>query len=212
MSNFAGNQAVGGMMVMDMSSSGILHSWSISGVLDEVPLSLHQVFTDVSGYLNVPSPNCGSNLTKGMNNLSYSNKLVKSSSNLGIASSPKSSKKVEKKKNEVKTKKVASVNFLGMLFFMLLFVFEKYHGRVLTINGPMNGTDYSGKYDGIDHSSLCGRGGQGESNQQNTNKASYVFVCVGLASDPLAASFYVPRNGTLVKIEGNLIIQSVLAS
>ena len=32
-----------------------------------------------------------------------------------------SRKKVEKKKSEVKTKKVASVSFLGVLFFMLLF-------------------------------------------------------------------------------------------
>ena len=34
---------------------------------------------------------------------------------------PTSSKKVEKKKSEMKTKKVASVSFLGVLFFMLLF-------------------------------------------------------------------------------------------
>ncbi|PHT59100.1 TGACG-sequence-specific DNA-binding protein TGA-1B [Capsicum baccatum] len=34
---------------------------------------------------------------------------------------PKSSKKVEKKKSEVKTKKVASISFLGVLFFMVLF-------------------------------------------------------------------------------------------
>ncbi|KAK6791680.1 hypothetical protein RDI58_010761 [Solanum bulbocastanum] len=66
-----------------MASPGLLHSWSISGVLDEVPLSLHQVYIDVSGYLNMPSSNCGSNLVKGMNNLSDLNKLVNSSSNLG---------------------------------------------------------------------------------------------------------------------------------
>uniref|UniRef100_M1DJI6 Transcription factor hy5 n=1 Tax=Solanum tuberosum TaxID=4113 RepID=M1DJI6_SOLTU len=90
--------------------------------------------------------------------------------------------------------------------------FVKHHGRVLNIDGPVNGTGYSGKYGGIDHSSLCGRGGQGESNQQNTNKASDVFVYVGLACDPLATSFYVPRNDTLVKIEGHLVTQSMLAS
>ncbi|XP_015169899.1 TGACG-sequence-specific DNA-binding protein TGA-1B-like [Solanum tuberosum] len=83
MSNFVGNQAVGGVMVMEMSSLGLLHSWSSSGFLDEVPPSLHQVSTDVSRYLNVPSSNCGSNLTKGLNNLSDSNKLVHSSANLG---------------------------------------------------------------------------------------------------------------------------------
>ncbi|KAM3220504.1 hypothetical protein P3L10_025035 [Capsicum annuum] len=34
---------------------------------------------------------------------------------------PKVNKKVEKKKSEVKTKKVASISFLGVLFFMVLF-------------------------------------------------------------------------------------------
>ncbi|KAG5611449.1 hypothetical protein H5410_022730 [Solanum commersonii] len=63
-------------MVMDMSSPGLLHSWSSSRFLDEVSSLLHQVSTDVSGYLNVPSLNCGSNLTKGLNNLSDSNKLI----------------------------------------------------------------------------------------------------------------------------------------
>ncbi|XP_055807483.1 bZIP transcription factor 17-like [Solanum dulcamara] len=152
---------------------------------------------------------------------------------------PKSSKKVEKKKGEVKTKKVASISFLGVLFFMLLFgglvpllnvryggvrepfmggdsfgsgFYEKHHGRVLVVDGPVNGTGYSGKYGGKDYSSHCGRGGHGESSQQNTNKAADEFVHVGNGSDALAASLYVPRNDKLVKIDGNLIIQSVLAS
>ena len=38
-----------------------------------------------------------------------------------VLSAPKSSKKVQKKKSEVKPKKVASVSFLGVLFFMLLY-------------------------------------------------------------------------------------------
>lgn len=155
------------------------------------------------------------------------------------APAPKSSKKVEKKKSEVKTKKVASISFLGVLFFMLLFgglvpllnvryggmreqftsgdsfgsgFYEKHRGRILTADGPVNGSGYSGKYGGKDYSSHCGRGGQGESNQQNTNKEAVDFVHMGNGSDPLAASLYVPRNDKLVKIDGNLIIQSVLAS
>ncbi|KAJ8534320.1 hypothetical protein K7X08_007644 [Anisodus acutangulus] len=158
---------------------------------------------------------------------------------LAAAPTPKSSKKVEKKKSEVKTKKVASISFLGVLFFMLLFgglvpllnvryggvrepfmsgdsfgsgFYEKHHGRVLAVDGPGNGTGYSGKHNGKDYSSQCGRGGPGESNQQNINKAADGFVHVGNGSDPLAASLYVPRNDKLVKIDGNLIIQSVLAS
>ncbi|KAH0758153.1 hypothetical protein KY290_021646 [Solanum tuberosum] len=43
-------QAVGGLMVMDMSSSGLLHSWSSSRFLDEVSPLLHKVSTDVSGH------------------------------------------------------------------------------------------------------------------------------------------------------------------
>ncbi|KAK6791679.1 hypothetical protein RDI58_010760 [Solanum bulbocastanum] len=38
-----------------------------------------------------------------------------------IAPMPKSSKKVQKKNSEVKTKKVASISFLGVFLYMLLF-------------------------------------------------------------------------------------------
>ncbi|XP_004249119.1 bZIP transcription factor 17 [Solanum lycopersicum] len=155
------------------------------------------------------------------------------------APAPKSTKKGEKKKSEVKTKKVASISLLGVLFFMLLFgglvpllnvryggtrepflggfsvgsgFYEKHHGRVLVVDGPVNGTGYSGKYSEKDYSSHCGRGDHSESNQQNTYKAADEFVHMGNGSNPLAASLYVPRNDKLVKIDGNLIIQSVLAS
>ncbi|KAH0758146.1 hypothetical protein KY290_021639 [Solanum tuberosum] len=147
-----------------------------------------------------------------------------------LAPAPKSSQKVEKKKSEVKTKKVTSVSFLGVLFFMILFgglvpllklryggirepsmsgesfvsgFYVKNHGRVLTIDGPVNETGYFGKYGGKDHSSHYGLEGQGEINQKNSNKAVDEFVHVGNGSDPLVVSLYVPRN---------LIIQSVLAS
>ena len=91
-------------------------------------------------------------------------------------------------------------------------VFEKHHGRVLTIDGHVNGTCYFGKYGGKDNSLHCGQGGQGESNQQNSNKVVDEFVHVGNGSDPPTASLYVPRNDKLVKNDGNLIIQYVLAS
>lgn len=48
-----------------------------------MPQSLHHVSTDVPGYLNVPSPNHGSNLTKELNNLLDLNKLIHPSPNLG---------------------------------------------------------------------------------------------------------------------------------
>ncbi|KAG5611452.1 hypothetical protein H5410_022733 [Solanum commersonii] len=110
---------------------------------------------------------------------------------------PKSSNKVEKKKSEVKTKKVASVSFLGVLFFMLLF------GGLVPL--------LKLRYRGIREPSMSGEF-FGESNQKNTNKAADEFAHVGNGSDPLAASLYVPRNDKLVNIYGNLIIQSVLAS
>ncbi|KAH0758145.1 hypothetical protein KY290_021638 [Solanum tuberosum] len=83
---------------------------------------------------------------------------------------------------------------------------------VLTIDGPVNGTGYSGKYGGKDHSSHCGRGGQREINQKNTNKVVDEFVYVGCGYDSLENSLYVPRNDKLVEKDGNLIIQSVLGS
>uniref|UniRef100_A0A3Q7G6B7 BZIP domain-containing protein n=2 Tax=Solanum lycopersicum TaxID=4081 RepID=A0A3Q7G6B7_SOLLC len=156
-----------------------------------------------------------------------------------LAPAPKSNKEVKKKKSGVKTKKVASVSFLGVLFFILLFgglvpllkdrygdkgepfmsgesfvsgFYEKHHGRVLSIDEPVNGTGYSEKYDGKNHSSHCGQRGQGESNKQNTNKTGDEFVHVGNSSHPLVASLYVPRNDKLVEIDGSLIIHSVLAS
>ncbi|KAG5611447.1 hypothetical protein H5410_022728 [Solanum commersonii] len=186
MCNFAGNQEAVVEMVKDMSSPGLLHSWSSSRVLDEVSVLLHQVSTHVYGYLNVPSPNCGSNLSKGLNNLANSNRLVQFSPKLGS--------------NSVK------VEILVSGFF------EKHHGRVLTIDGLVNGIGYSGKYGGKDHSLHCGQGDQGESNQKNTNKAADTFVYVGNGSDSLAASLYVPSNDKLVNIHGNSIIQSVFAS
>ncbi|GER52555.1 BZIP transcription factor family protein [Striga asiatica] len=118
-----------------------------------------------------------------------------------------SKKSSESRKNEgPKTKKVASVSFLGLLFFIMLFggllpifnvryggfreVFTsgdgymRYRGRVLTVNG----TEYGEKSGGDE------------------------FVPSGNGSQSLAASLYVPRNDRMVKIDGNLIIHSVLAS
>uniref|UniRef100_A0A3Q7G4M9 Uncharacterized protein n=1 Tax=Solanum lycopersicum TaxID=4081 RepID=A0A3Q7G4M9_SOLLC len=63
MSNFAPNQETVVDMVKDMSSP--------------------RISTHVSGYLNMPSANCGSGLSKGLNNLLSSNRLVHSSPKLG---------------------------------------------------------------------------------------------------------------------------------
>uniref|UniRef100_A0A3Q7G591 Uncharacterized protein n=1 Tax=Solanum lycopersicum TaxID=4081 RepID=A0A3Q7G591_SOLLC len=76
MSNFAPNQEAVVEMVKYMSTLGLLRSWSSSRILDEV-------FTHVYGYLNVPSANCGSNLSKRLNNLLSSNRLLHSSMKFG---------------------------------------------------------------------------------------------------------------------------------
>uniref|UniRef100_A0A3Q7G539 Uncharacterized protein n=1 Tax=Solanum lycopersicum TaxID=4081 RepID=A0A3Q7G539_SOLLC len=88
--------------------------------------------------------------------------------------------------------------------------YKKQLGRVLTIDEHVYQSGCSGKYGGKDHSSHCGRGGQIESNMKNTNKVAYEFAHMGNGGDPLEASLYVLRNDKL--IDGNLIIQSVLAS
>ncbi|KAL9676150.1 hypothetical protein QQ045_004363 [Rhodiola kirilowii] len=143
------------------------------------------------------------------------------------------SKKSDSKKTEVKTKKVASISLLGLLVFLFLFgavvpmVNLKYRGMgnqvhnghqdwILTVNSDGNrsgkgmGSDFKTKFD-YDDKERRFRGsyvkekkeataGRGESSKE------------GNFSLPLVASLYVPRNDKLVKIDGNLIIHSVLAS
>ncbi|KAK4769907.1 hypothetical protein SAY87_030439 [Trapa incisa] len=143
-------------------------------------------------------------------------------------SAPKS-KKADGKKREGRTKKVASVSFLGLLFFILFFgglvptvnvrfggigdrvpggighfnggVYDEHRGRVFTANGRENGTHQTTK-SGLTTDRMNPEMGQhGDEVVQLRN-----------GSGPLVASLYVPRNNELVKIDGNLIIHSVLAS
>ncbi|KAL1554719.1 bZIP transcription factor 17-like [Salvia divinorum] len=138
---------------------------------------------------------------------------------------PKSNKKAEGKKHSgLKTKKVAGISFLGLLFFIMLFgvlapmvnmryggvretlkggesyvgggFYEKQHGRVLMVNA----NEADGRYS--NRSLYCG------------HDKPIVDGCIQFRneSEPLVASLYVPRNDKLVKIDGNLIIHSVLAS
>ncbi|XP_073014692.1 bZIP transcription factor 17-like [Primulina eburnea] len=155
------------------------------------------------------------------------------------AQSQKVSKKVESKKNEgQKSKKVASVSFLGLLLFIMLFgglvpiinvkyggvrqaltggesyvgdgYYEKHNGRLLMVNETANGEKFSSRGDfSRDNSSVnrCQRG-NGCGGEPNADEFSHV----GNGTEPLIASLYVPRNDKLVKIDGNLIIHSVLAS
>ncbi|XP_065852168.1 bZIP transcription factor 17-like [Euphorbia lathyris] len=142
-------------------------------------------------------------------------------------------KKAEAKKAEGKTKKVASVSFLGLLFFVLLFggmvpilnvrygglkengangfgfvsdkYYDKQRGRVLMVDGHSNGSHEKMDIDRIH----CGRGRDGRV-EHSPNSDN--FANLNDSSKQLAASLYVPRNDKLVKIDGNLIIHSVLAT
>ncbi|KAM7257935.1 hypothetical protein ACFE04_013676 [Oxalis oulophora] len=146
------------------------------------------------------------------------------------ASAPKVKKTDTKKRSEGKTKKIASVTFLGLLFFMVLFgglvpivdvtfggistggsgvfgsgFYDQHRGRVLRVDSFSNGTDKSTGSDG-----KCPNSGPEVKSKHSSG--SDEFDRVGNASEPLVASLYVPRNDKLVKIDGNLIIHSVLAS
>ncbi|XP_057970534.1 bZIP transcription factor 17 [Malania oleifera] len=170
-------------------------------------------------------------------------------------SAPKT-KKIDSKKNEAKTKKVASVTFLGLLFFILLFgglvpminvkygdvqdtglggidyignkFYDFHQGKLLTVNSLVNGSDKTideelcnGKYGfGNDFTRKvhCERShvGDPELDVKHKERASQPssdgFDHRDNTSEPLVASLYVPRNDKLVKIDGNLIIHSVMAS
>ena len=60
--------------------------------------------------------------------------------------------------------------------------------KVMRGDAFVSGIGYSGKYNGKYQSSRCGRGGQGESNQQNTIKAADEFVHLGNGSDTVETS------------------------
>ncbi|KAG8068719.1 hypothetical protein GUJ93_ZPchr0005g15262 [Zizania palustris] len=141
-----------------------------------------------------------------------------------MAKKPESKKTVENK-SKTKTKKVASVSLLGLLLIMLVFGafiprfnhnfgmgvrsdnavfrnFDQSHARVLSVisqgRSDLNHSDMIG----VDISKMTeniGRPGQKHQPAHNS-------------SEILPALLYVPRNGKHVKINGNLIIHSVLAS
>lgn len=163
-------------------------------------------------------------------------------------------KKAEGKKAGGKTKKVASVSFLGLLFFVLLFgglvpilnvkfggikgnsangfgcVSEKFYyqqnGRVFGGHGHSNGSHenigvvFSNGNFHVNSRIPCGRGSDGcmaydadiKGGLKHLPDSDKFVRLANTSNKPLAASLFVPRNDELVKIDGNLIIHSVLAS
>ncbi|XP_076913970.1 bZIP transcription factor 17-like [Bidens hawaiensis] len=110
-------------------------------------------------------------------------------------------------KSKTKTKKVAGISFIGLLLFIMLF-----GGLVPLMNVKLSGVVTNGVYLGNKSSDykVYNHGRvlmSDEYDHLNRTKSTN-----GNASEPLVASLYVPRNDKLVKIDGNLIIHSVLAS
>ncbi|CAH2054147.1 unnamed protein product [Thlaspi arvense] len=153
-------------------------------------------------------------------------------------------RKADSKKNEGKSKlkKVASISFIGILFFVFLFgtlvpfMNVNYGGESGSFGGLAN---YEGRryYDELkgkvlmvgDGSDVRRESGISKGSLHSSRSRGERDSCGGVdysahpkvdgrpsplsnASEPLFASLYVPRNDGLVKIDGNLIIHSVLAS
>uniref|UniRef100_A0A0A9CQ88 Uncharacterized protein n=1 Tax=Arundo donax TaxID=35708 RepID=A0A0A9CQ88_ARUDO len=137
-------------------------------------------------------------------------------------------KKAVENKSKTKTKKVASVSLLGLLFVALVFgafvpgfnhsfgmrggsdnaMFRNFghsDARVFSVTnhgkGPKGGLNSSDMI-GSDTGMMTG----------NTDRAGQKHRPAHNSSESLPALLYVPRNGKHVKINGNLIIHSVLAS
>ncbi|MQM11396.1 hypothetical protein Taro_044300, partial [Colocasia esculenta] len=161
-----------------------------------------------------------------------------------VASAPKP-KKSESRKAEGKTKKVAGVSLLGLLFCMLFvgvfvpgsklsldgrgdIVFSERsfsngkltghsQDRVLTVRGDFDRSNVTEEVGNRSGRMGVGRGDYGSrlprsEVQHEEHRSQNVPSFTGNDTKPLFASLYVPRNDKLVKIDGNLIIHSVLAS
>ncbi|CAH8363387.1 unnamed protein product [Eruca vesicaria subsp. sativa] len=121
---------------------------------------------------------------------------------------PQQSFAAKVKNSEAKTKKVASVSVLGLLFCLFLLgalapivnvSFKEWEERDL-LDSSVNSSCRS----------QCGRGsdqGVGRSVSATVNS-----VPLGNSSELIVASLFVPRNKKLVKLDGNLIIHSLSAS
>lgn len=98
-------------------------------------------------------------------------------------------------------------------------LYDMHRRRILTIKDDLNGSNCGMGTEFDDRiPSERGRGGRSRSEVKQKGGVSKSlpgsdgYPHSGNGSEPLVASLYVPRNDKLVKIDGNLIIHSVLAS
>ncbi|KAF3555605.1 hypothetical protein F2Q69_00010388 [Brassica cretica] len=128
---------------------------------------------------------------------------------------PLGSSKGKSKKSETKTKKVASISFLGLVFCLFLFGAL---APVVNVNyGGISGAFYGNYRSNYVTDQIYSR--QHRNRVLETSRSSgagsgvsNISAPPGNGSEPLVASLFVPRNDKLVKIDGNLIINSILAS
>lgn len=85
---------------------------------------------------------------------------------------------------------------------LVIWFFKKYYGRVLTIDGLVNGSSLFLEIRWKISYLTLWQGGQGESNLKSSNKVLDEFVYMGCGCDPLTDFLYVPRNDTLKNMQG----------
>ncbi|KAK1277361.1 hypothetical protein QJS04_geneDACA003277 [Acorus gramineus] len=126
-------------------------------------------------------------------------------------------RKAENKKAGSKSKRVASFSLMSVMFFVLVF-----WGLVPLMNFVYDGNQTQvrvvpvrGRVSGANQTSFAesyGKSGFERGGFYRGDREVEADVRPRNSSEPLIASLYVPRNDRLVKIDGNLIIHSVLAS
>ncbi|TKW27302.1 hypothetical protein SEVIR_3G248700v4 [Setaria viridis] len=137
-------------------------------------------------------------------------------------------KKTVENKSKTKTKKVASVSLLGLLFVALIFgAFVPGFNHNFGMSGRRNDVMFGnfGHSDArvfsVTNHGKGPKGGLNSSDMTDTDPGMMTGNSDGAgqkhrpahnSSEILPALLYVPRNGKHVKINGNLIIHSVLAS
>ncbi|KAJ0259417.1 Basic-leucine zipper domain-containing protein [Hirschfeldia incana] len=123
---------------------------------------------------------------------------------------PQNPVKGKSKRSEARTKKVASISFLGLVF--CLFLFGALAPVVNVSYGGISGAFYGNYRSNYVTDRIYRNRVLDTSRSSDGRHCGKDYVPPGNGSEPLVASLFVPRNDKLVKIDGNLIINSILAS